>query len=191
MSPQEAKTSDANLILNCQSDDQAAFRILVERYQATAFRFAFRLTCNTPDAEDLCQNAFLRVWNYRYRINQELPFTTLLYTIVSRLWIDHQRSKKRRFFTNRVDALDAEIVDPNALPETIAINQDLAQRIKTLSTKLPPRQRLVFTLRDLEDLNIREVMEGTGLSAGSVKSNLSIARQKIRKQLQSITGRTL
>jgi len=85
--------------------------------------------------------------------------------------------------------LDTEIVDPNALPETIAINQDLAQRIKALGGKLPPRQRLVFTLRDLEDLTIREVMEVTGLSAGSVKTNLSIARQKIREQLQRITGR--
>ena len=163
--------------------------MLVERYQTTVFRFAFRLTCNTHEAEDLCQQVFLRVWNYRYRIKQESPFTTLLYTIVSRLWIDHSRSKKRRFFANRVDVLDTEIVDPNALPETIAINQDLAQRIKALGGKLPPRQRLVFTLRDLEDLTIREVMEVTGLSAGSVKTNLSIARQKIREQLQRITGR--
>ncbi|MBC8375300.1 MAG: RNA polymerase sigma factor [FCB group bacterium] len=188
MSYQEAKTTDAELILNCQSDDQRAFRILVERYQATAFRFAFRLTCDTPEAEDLCQKAFIRVWNYRNRINQDSLFSTLLYTIVSRLWLDHLKSKRLRFFVGKVEVLDTEIVDPNVLPEILAINQDLAQRIKTLSKKLPPRQRLVFTLRDLEDLNIREVMEVTGLSRGSVKTNLSIARQKIRKQLQNLTG---
>jgi len=89
------------------------------------------------------------------------------------------------------DVLDATIVDPNTLPEKLLINHDLAQRIRHLSKKLPPRQRLVFTLRDLEDLNIHEVTEVTGLSVGSVKTNLSIARQKIRKQLQSMTGQSV
>ena len=189
MSNQETITTDAELILNCQSDDQGAFRTLVERYQTTAFRFAFRLTCDTPEAEDLCQKAFIKVWNYRNRINQDLLFSTLLYTIVSRLWLDHTRSKKLRFFASKLNVIDTEIVDPNASPKVQATNQDLAQRIKALSKKLPPRQRLVFMLRDLEDLNIREVMEVTGLSAGSIKTNLSIARQKIRKQLLNITGR--
>jgi RNA polymerase sigma-70 factor (ECF subfamily) len=147
------------------------------------------LTCDTPEAEDLCQKAFIKVWNYRNRINQDLLFSTLLYTIVSRLWLDHTRSKKLRFFASKLNVIDTEIVDPNASPKVQAINQDLAQRIKALSKKLPPRQRLVFMLRDLEDLNIREVMEVTGLSAGSIKTNLSIARQKIRKQLLNITGR--
>jgi len=189
MRPQDIKTTDAELILDCQADDQAAFRILVDRYQATAFRFAFRLSCNTPEAEDISQKAFLRVWNYRINIKRDAPFSTLLYTIISRLWLDHVRSKKNWFFINRQRVLDADIVDPDGSPEKIALNQDLAHRIKILSRNLPPRQRLIFTLRDLEDLNIREVVEVTGLSVGSVKTNLSIARQKIRKQLNSITGR--
>jgi RNA polymerase sigma-70 factor, ECF subfamily len=139
MCPQAAKSTDAELILDCQGDNQYAFRTLVERYQATAFRFAFRLTCDAPEAEDICQKAFVRVWNYRSRINQDSLFSTLLYTIVSRLWLDHNRSKKLRFFASKVDVLDTEIVDPSASPETLAINQDLARRIKALSKKLPPR----------------------------------------------------
>lgn len=189
MSPPAKNSTDTQLILDCQSDDQMAFRILVDRYQATAFRFAFRLTCNSPEAEDICQKAFLRVWNYRRSIRQDASFSTLLYTIVSRLWIDHVKSKKQGFFSHLTDVLDATIADPDALPEKRLINEDLAQRIRHLSKKLPPRQRLVFTLRDLEDLNIREVIDVTGLSAGSVKTNLSIARQKIRKQMQSMTGK--
>jgi len=188
MSASAEKISDAELILDCQSDDQGAFRLLVDRYQSTAFRFAFRLTCNTPEAEDLCQKAFLRVWNYRRSIRQDSAFSTLLYTIVSRLWMDRVRTKKHKFFSRLLDVFDATIMDPDASPEKLLINDDLAQRIRRLSKKLPPRQRLVFTLRDLEDLNIREVVEVTGLSAGSVKTNLSIARHKIREQMQSKTG---
>ena len=84
--------------------------------------------------------------------------------------------------------LDDLIVDGEPSPEMLTLNEDLARRIKKLGEKLPPRQRLVFTLRDLEDLNINEVVQITGLSKASVKTNLSIARQKIRKQLQTISG---
>lgn len=188
MTAEEAKIPDDELIQDCQADDQLAFRTLVERYQLTAFRFAFRLTCNTPEAEDLCQEAFVRVWNYRHKIRQEATFSTLLYTIVSRLWLDHNRAQKRRFLSQITGSLNPEMVDRQASPESITINQDLAQRIRALSRKLPPKQRLVFTLRDLEDLNIKEVVEITGLSSGSVKTNLSLARQKIRKQLHILTG---
>ena len=188
MSPRETKITDAELILACQSDDQLAFRSLVKRYQSTAFRFGFRLTCNTPDTEDLCQQAFIRIWNYRQKIKPDATFSTLLYTIISRLWMDQNRPVKHRLLSRLTETLSSELVDQQSSPETITINQDLAQRIRALSKKLPPRQRLVFTLRDLEDLNINEVVEITGFSIGSVKTNLSLARQKIRKQLRTLTG---
>lgn len=180
--------NDATLIRACQTDDQEAFCQLVQRHQATAFRFAFRLAAETPEAEDLCQKAFLKVWNYRLKIQPDSKFTTLLYTIISHLWIDHSRSLKRRFLGRNVVELQDGLMSDDASPESLSINQDLANRIRRLSRKLPPRQRLVFTLRDLEDLSIQEVVKITGISTAGVKTNLSIARRKLREQMQAITG---
>ena len=188
MTPSESQRTDVQLIRDCQSHDQAAFRYLVERYQATAFRFAFRLSCETMLAEDICQKAFLRVWNYRLKLNPEARFATLLYTIVSQLWIDETRSRNRRPSSKDSIDLNQDLISNEPSLETISHNQDLARRIKRLSHKLPPKQRLVFTLRDLEDLSIAEVVQITGISTGSVKTNLSLARRKLRQQLQAITG---
>jgi len=188
MCPQAAKSTDAELILDCQGDDQYAFRTLVERYQATAFRFAFRLTCNTPEAEDLCQEAFIRVWNYRLKLKLDARFSTLLYTIVGRLWIDENRSRKKRLFSRNIETLTDNLISDEPSPESMSVNQDLADRIHRLSHKLPPKQRLVFTLRDLEDLSVAEVVQITGISTGGVKTNLSLARKKLRQQLQEMTG---
>jgi len=190
MDSPKAKITDKQLILACQKDDQQAFRQLVQRYQTTAFRFAFRLNCNSEEAEDLCQHAFLKLWNYRRNIRPEATFSTLLYTVVSRLWIDHGRSGKRNLSWKRIRPSDPDLVDAQASPESITINQDLAQRIRNLSRHLPPRQKLVFTLRDLEDMTINEVVEITGLSTASVKTNLCKARQKIRKQLHHLMGQS-
>ena len=188
MTHSKNEITDTALILRCNEGDQQAFGILVERHQSTAFRFAFRLSCETMGAEDLCQKAFLRLWNYRDRIKPDSKLTTLLYTIISRLWIDSSRSQKQRFFNRQTDVLHDRIISDDASPETLSINQDLVERIKRLCKKLPARQRLVFTLRDLEDLSINEVVQITGISRGGVKTNLSIARRKIREKLLAITG---
>jgi len=188
MTTSNTTKTDAHLIRKCKSGDQKAFRVLVERHQATVFRFAFRLSCETMGAEDLCQKAFIRLWNYREHIKPESKITTLLYTILSRLWIDMSRSKGRRMLTRDLDSLSEEMMSSEPSPETLSINQDLAARIKRLSKKLPPRQCLVFTLRDLEDLSINEVVQITGISTAGVKTNLSLARRKLRERLQAITG---
>jgi len=189
MEAQDSRKNDFNLIHSIKSGDKVAYRAFVERFQATAFRFAFRLSCNTPDAQDIVQEAFIRVWHYRDKLRPEARFTTLLYTIVSRLWIDQQRKTKRRGFPQTLNNTHDQLADQAPSLESIAINRDLAERIERISHGLSPRQRLVFTLRDIEDLSIREVVDITGLSRSSVKTNLSLARANLRKQLCHLTGK--
>ncbi len=187
MTNSNTHNNDAELIKACQANDHEAFRLLVQRHQATAFRFAFRLACENADAEDLCQMAFIRIWNYRQKLQPEARFSTLLYTIISRLWIDTGRSKKHRALTRHVEPLNDQLASNELSPEMLSLNSDLAERIKRLSKKLPPRQLLVFTLRDLEDLSINEVVRITGISTAGVKTNLSLARRKLRERLKAIT----
>lgn len=188
MTNQDKIMADIQLIQRVVLDDHQAFRSLVEKHQETAFRFAFRLVYATQDAQDLVQDSFIRIWGYRHKIKPDAKFTTLLYTIITNRWIDLDRRQRKRAFGSNVDELSGEMLDPNARVEEDAINQDLASRIRILSQLLPSKQRLVFTLRDLEELSIDEVISITGISRASVKSNLSIARQKLRGKLRQISG---
>ena len=77
--------------------------------------------------------------------------------------------------------------DPDVLEDRIA-NRDLAEQITRIAGGLPPVQRLVFTLRDLQDQSVRETAEILAISEGSVKTNLCLARRAIRLSLERLDG---
>jgi RNA polymerase sigma-70 factor, ECF subfamily len=172
------------IIQQCRLNDPKAFRHLVEMHQGMVFTMAFRLICNEDEAKDVVQETFIRVWKNFDKYNAEMKFTTWLFTIATRLCYDRLKSSRWR----KVQSLDSvkKIFEFQTFEntETSAINSDLAAAIKTLTDKLTPRQKLVFTLRDLECLDVEEVEHITGLSAAKIKSNLYLARQFIRQELE-------
>lgn len=163
-----------------------AFGHLIRRHQKLAFALAFRLLCDEQEARDVTQEAFIKAWTNLARFDPERTFGPWLYTIVSHQALDHLRSRKRRFalFTRDSDEAGCpEIPHREELDESIS-NAELAAIIRRLTARLSPTQRLVFTLRDLHDLPIVEVLEMTGLSEGSIKTNLHHARKHIRAMLE-------
>ena len=68
--------------------------------------------------------------------------------------------------------------------ESTLINRDLAARVRALAEDLPPAQRTVFVLRDLQDLSIEETAEVLSMSPGAVKANLCYARRRIRERME-------
>ncbi len=86
--------------------------------------------------------------------------------------------------TMKVDLSQLVIQDECDIEQTI-INSELITWITSLTCNLPPKQRLVFTLRDLEGLELDEIREITGMSNAKIKSNLYLARQYIRKSIEN------
>lgn len=180
------QTHDVRLIERCQDGDTEAFGLLVRQYQSYAFALAFRLLCDEQEARDVTQESFIKAWTNIAQFNAERKFTTWLYTIVSHQALDHLRSRKRRFalFPRSPAEPDVpDLPDERQLDETVS-NSELAAIIRRLTERLSPTQRLVFSLRDLQDLPIAEVVEITGLSEGSIKTNLHYARKQIRTMLE-------
>ncbi len=174
------------MIEQCLAGDTGAFGHLVRRYQSYTFALAFRLLCNEQEARDVTQESFIKAWTHLAQFDPNRSFTTWLYAIVSHQALDHLRSRKRRFALFPRDAAEADLSDlqdERALGETVS-NADLAAIIRRLTERLSPTQRLVFSLRDLHDLSIGEVLEITGLTEGSVKTNLHYARKQIRAMLE-------
>jgi RNA polymerase sigma-70 factor (ECF subfamily) len=175
------------LIEQSQSGESEAFRLLVEEYQGYAFGLAFRIVCDEDVAKDIVQESFIRVWRHLREYDPAIKFTTWLYRIVVNLCFDQLKMDKRR---KRVIAnereLDARSALDNADAERNVINKDLAEKIKSVAARLPLKQRLVFVLRDLNDLSVKETAEVLAMSRDSVKANLSYARQNIRKHMQRI-----
>ncbi len=171
----------AGFAVAASNGDSTAFGALVRATQSYAYALAFRFLCSEPDARDIVQEAFVKVWKHLGDYDSSKKFTTWLYAIVSNLSMDHIRSRTRRqgLF---VSLSGEDPVDPAGL-ETIHSNAELASIVQKLTGQLPPTQRLVFVLRDLQDLSVGEVVESSGLSEASVKTNLHLARKHIRELL--------
>jgi len=175
------------LIEHSKRGDSDAFRHLVERHQSYAFTLAFRLVCDEETAKDVVQESFIRIWKHLQEYDPAIKFTTWLYRIVVNLSFDQLKMDKRR---KRVIENEQELDERFALDNNVAeqgfVNRDLAERIRSVAARLPLKQRLVFVLRDLNDLSVRETAEALAMSGGSVKANLSYARQAIRKQMEQL-----
>ena len=170
--------------------DREAFAALVRCHQEFAFGVAFRLLWDVQEAEDIVQEAFLRIWQHLPGFDSTRRFTTWMYAIVANLCRDRLRERRRRPSVS-VEPAELERLQ-TALEEAGRLGEEeVHQIVRLFSERLPLKQRLVFTLRDLQDLSVAEVASILETSAGSVKTNLHLARRKLRRMLTleyKITG---
>lgn len=174
-----------DIISRCQQGDREAFRWVVQTHQRMIFSLALKMLCDEEEAKDMVQETFIRVWQSIRSFDSQKTFSTWVYTIASRLCIDRlKRARKvvalpedelvlRRFASDGDEQLSLE-------------NKEWVSIVRTLAESLSDKQRLVFTLCQLEGLPSAEVEQITGLDARQVKSNLYVARQTIRKRLNDL-----
>jgi len=173
------------LIEEAQKGDIPAFEKIVKSHQSYAYAIAFRFVCNEDDAEDIVQESFIRIWKHLQDFDPGMKFTTWMYRIVINLCYDRIKINKRRMrmFARLNSKFSIEdCIDKLDLEQELS-NKDMAALIKSLADGLSDKQRMIFLLRDLQDLTIDEVADITGMSESAIKTNLFYARQSIRKKL--------
>ena len=134
------------------------------------------------------QECFIRVWKHIHDFNGQAKFTTWMFRIISNLCLDRLKANKRlhKVLDNNLDKYRFKIRDENSNIEAEYMNKELAAKIENISHSLKPKQRIVFVLRDLQDLNINEIAEALGISTSAVKTNLFYARKNILKVLEKL-----
>ncbi|MDN5214875.1 sigma-70 family RNA polymerase sigma factor [Fulvivirgaceae bacterium BMA12] len=175
--------SETEIITRAKSGDTRAFRILVERYQSMMFSVSCRFL-DKDEAEDIVQEAFIRLWKNLHKYRPGIKLTTWLYRIVTNLCLDQLKSKHRRNRFRRADITEIDAVKDHSTPDKELEGRELLQYVLQLAQSLTPKQRAVFILRDLEGLSSDEVCEVLSMKAGNVKSNLYYARKALHEKLK-------
>jgi len=171
------------LIERSKRNDQKSFRIIVETHQSMIYSLAFRIMCNEEEAKDIVQETFIKVWLNLSGFDLEKKFSTWIYSIAAHLCLDKLKSKKRHFSVELTDTNLNDLVSVENAEQKL-LNTELGNIILALTNGLTPKQKIVFTLRDLEGMEVAEIEEITGNSAKKIKSNLFLARQNIRQKLE-------
>jgi RNA polymerase sigma-70 factor (ECF subfamily) len=173
-------------ILRATHGSTQAFREVVEWLQPYAYSVACRFTGDADDAEDIVQEAFVRLWRHLPDYKPEIKLTTWLYRIVVNLCFDFLKSRHRRQQKNRIGLVDGHDVADPGTPEKELQQRELVDAIHRACETLPPKQRAVFILRDLEGLSAQEACEALSMDPGTLKSNLFYARRQMGEKLRTL-----
>ena len=163
-------------ILSAQRGDQAAFGQLVARHQRRAYAVARAIVLNHEDAEDAVQEAFLHAYRALDRFRPDQAFGAWLHRIVANAALDLTRRRKVR----EADELPETVASPFRDPAEAG---NLKERLREALAELPPRQRAVIVLHDIEGFKHAEIGTMLGIPEGTARSDLHYARARLRDSL--------
>lgn len=173
---------DFSDVQKAQNGNEDAFRRIIERYQPHVSRLLWRFTRDKNAHEELVQESFVQVYLSLHTYRSQAPFEHWLTRIVTRTGYRFWKQAKRHMHVSLQDA------DWNQLSkaQTDAIApQQAAELVHNLLSKLPPRDRLVLTLRYLDQCSVIETAQRTGWTASLVKVQTHRAKQKLKKMLEN------
>ena len=168
-----ATADDLELVAACADREPEAFRELLLRYRRSAVTLAYQMLGNMEDAEDVAQEAFVRVFQAIPRFRGQSAFSTWLYRIVTNLCLGTRRQRR--------PTVDLDAVREPSAPDSTSrcVTEGLLTR--QVMAAMPGELRAILLLREQEGLSYREISDALGLPLGTVRSRLSKARTALRR----------
>jgi RNA polymerase sigma-70 factor, ECF subfamily len=201
MSKEEVREQENQLIQRAQNGDMEAFDDLTRTHGSYVYNLAYYLTGgNHADADDLSQTTFIRAYKALKRFEGRSEFRTWLHRITVNLWKNMVRSQvRRKYFQHRSlneppregsRGLEQEITEPRPDAYEQVAQGELSKLIQGAIAQLPPDEREVTVLRDVEGYAYEEIAKLCDIPLGTVKSRLARARRLLREALEPMLGRT-
>ncbi len=185
-----------NLIVRrCISGDAAAWQEIVQRYHRRIYNICYRFAGSADDAQDLTQEVFIKMYRTLSSYDVERGgFMTWITTITRNLLVDHFRKSKQDRITDSLDATPSEhedsmplveqIQDKSLPPDSRVQSRETGETVHRALQKLSPDLREAVILRDLQDLDYREIATVLKVPEGTVKSRINRGRAELARLLQ-------
>jgi RNA polymerase sigma-70 factor, ECF subfamily len=197
--PITGETADAELVQRAQGGELAAFEALTNRYEGRVYSLALRMLRQEQDAEDVTQQTFLSAIQNLRGFRGEASFSTWLLRIATHAALKVIRKRQGldtvslEQATEETDGYDTiphpeYIADWRQSPGELAQKNEIQRLLEEALGTLDEKHRLVFLLRDVEGLSVKETAEALGLSEANTKVRLLRARLQLRERLTQTLG---
>ncbi len=183
------------LVRRCIAGDASAWEEIVQRYHRRIYNICYRFAGTSDDAQDLTQEVFIKMYRTlnTYEVSKG-AFMTWVTTVTRNLLVDHFRKTKHDRMTDSIDAapsqhedtqpLSAQIADPSRPPDAHVQSRETREAVHQALQKLSPELREAVILRDLQDMDYREIAGALKVPEGTVKSRINRGRAELARLLQ-------
>jgi len=176
---------DVQLMLRFAKGEISAFEQILKKYKDITINVAYRFVQNYPEAEDIAQEVFLKIYHSAKTYRPEAKFSTWVYKITANLSLNYLRSKKHLTTVPLEETLE---ITKAVTPETDFEKKELTKRVKEALNSLPENQRLAIVLKKYENLSYEEIAKIIGCSISAVDSLIQRAKQNLKRKLEHYTS---
>jgi RNA polymerase sigma-70 factor, ECF subfamily len=185
----------AMLVRRCISGDAAAWEEIVQSYNRRIYNICYRFAGSSDDAEDLTQEVFIKMYRTLSSYDPSKgAFVTWVTTITRNLLVDHFRKTKQDRMTESIDTaasehehahpLSEQIPDQSAPPDAHVRSREVSESVHGALARLSPELREAVILRDLQDMDYRDIAGVLKVPEGTVKSRINRGRAELARLLQ-------
>jgi RNA polymerase sigma factor (sigma-70 family) len=182
------------LVRRCLTGDSGAWEEIVRLYNRRIYNLCYRFTSSPDDAEDLTQDVFIKVYRTLGSYDVEKgAFITWLTTLARNLLVDHFRRSKQDRITDSIDAgtreeddalsLSDRLPDRGPSPDDRLASKEAQKMVQLALARLSPELREAVILRDLQDMDYKEIAEALRVPEGTVKSRINRGRMELARLL--------
>jgi RNA polymerase sigma-70 factor (ECF subfamily) len=184
----------ALLVRRCVAGDASAWEEIVRLHNRRIYNICYRFTGSSDDAEDLTQEVFIKIYRTlgSYEVDRG-AFATWLTTVTRNLLVDHFRKARQDRMTDSIDAapgqdeeaptLSDQLADPAATPDQRLATRETQRMVHQALQKLSPELREAVILRDLQDMDYKEIAAVLKVPEGTVKSRINRGRTELARLL--------
>jgi len=171
---------DETLINSVLKGEKTAFEHLIRRYNQRMFRIGMSLLGNDADVEDAMQTAYINAYLHLSQFRKDSSFGTWL----TRIMLNQCLVQKRKTQLIKARIAQSDNSMNTRTPGSELVNKELSSLLENAMNRLPEKYRLVFVLREVEDLSVRETSEVLDIGAANVKTRLNRAKAMLRENLK-------
>lgn len=181
MQERESSTGDYEVISEILNGNKNRYEVLIRKYNQRLYRIAKGIITEDEQVEDAMQEAYVKAYNNLGKFEKRSSFSTWLTRILINECLMIKRQENKLF---RLDDEREETSFPDYLtPENISVNKELRTMLEYAISSLPEKYRVVFIMREVEELSVAETSEGLDITETNVKARLSRAKEMLRENL--------